>query len=197
MPHRTHRQETHRTGIGQNYRIDGAGMSDFSFNVTGIPQVQKMLDGLGPAVTKAVEYATANYLLKVLINDEIPPQKHVSRKEAYPKTGNGFFTNKQRRWFFWFYKESLARGLQLYQRHGKAEGGIASKWHIERKDDKSLTITNSSLGAKFLYDKNRQARQLQLVGWQTIDAIVAKRKKNFKGVMDRAAIKAIKELLKK
>jgi len=161
----------------------------FSINVSGIEQIQKKLEKLGPLVRKDAEMAVANYMLNALVNDEIPPQKHVSRATAYPETGDGFFSPKQRRWFFWAKKMGIIH--IPYTRLGK-HAGVSSQWFIIKQDE-NLVLQNQSQGAIYLYDNNRQARQLALVGWLKIGEIIMWRAKKLGPVIDRAVKASIKK----
>ena len=160
-------------------------------NVTGIANLTERLKKMPPAIQeKAVDNVT-NYLLNVLIHKEIPPEKYVSRKTAYPETGNGFFTAKQRRYFFWAKRNGLIN--VPYKRRG-ATGGIASKWRIVKDDDGYKRIINTSPGAFYVYDDFGQARQLSIVGWKTIGTIITERRKNIRDIINRAARTALKKL---
>jgi hypothetical protein len=161
----------------------------FSIDVTGLEQVQKRLAKLAPALMADVDIAAANYLLDVIVNKEIPPYKHVRRDVAYPETGDGFFSPKQKRWFFWALKHGMIDSP--YRRRGK-HGGIATRWHIIRHNQ-DVSLVNDDPAAMYLYDNDRQARQLGMVGWLKIQEILAWRKKNIEGVLLRAANKAIKK----
>jgi len=162
----------------------------FSIDVTGLDQVQKTLSKLAPELITEVDIALANYLLDAIVNKEVPPYKHVRRDFAYPETGDGFFSPKQRRWFFWAVKHGMID--TPYRRRGK-HGGIATRWHIIRHKEGDLSLVNDDPAAMYLYDNDRQARQLGLVGWLKIQEILAWRTKNVSGVLTRAANKAIRK----
>jgi hypothetical protein len=162
----------------------------FSINVTGLDQVQAKLSKLPSALRAEVDIAVANYLIDVLVNKEVPPYKHVRRAAAYPETGDGFFSPKQRRWFFWALKHG--RIDYPYRRRGK-HGGIASQWHIIRSGE-DLHLVNDDPAAVYLYGDQQQARQLGMVGWTKIGIILAWRMKNVQGVLNRAANKAIEKV---
>jgi hypothetical protein len=164
-------------------------VTDFSINVTGITELSRKLSAVPTVVRGDVEYAVAGYMLNVLGNKEIPPYRHVARKIAYPETGDGFFSNRQRRWFFWALRAGI---LQTpYRRRGKR--GIAGEWYIDKQGDR-LVLTNRDPGAMFLYSDTRQARQLAMVGWKRISVIVQEYSKKLDAVMVRAVKSALKKI---
>lgn len=82
-------------------------MADGDFigiDVQGIEETRAMLRKLPPEVQSAVVADVTKFLLNVF--KSYPPQKYVSRAEAYPDAftetgvGPGWFSDKQRRWFF-------------------------------------------------------------------------------------------------
>jgi len=64
--------------------------------VQGLEELRAQLKKLPPAVQDLVTEDVNKYMLDVLRT--YPPQKAISRKRAY---GVPFFTDKQRRYFFW------------------------------------------------------------------------------------------------
>lgn len=167
-------------------------MTDFvEIHVQGTERVQKKLKALPVLIQNGVTVAVANYLLKVITTDEIPPWKHVSRARAYGRT---FQTKRQRRWFFWFFRDEIANNIPFpwHKRRGKA-GGIASTWNFKKPENGEIVLYNSNPDAIWLYDDDRQARQLALVGWSKISMIIRNRHKQIDGVMSRATKTAIKK----
>lgn len=160
--------------------------------LSDIDKVQKQLAKIPPAVIPAVEMAVANYLLNVLVKQEIPPQKRVTRRSVY---GKPFESERQRRWFFWALKHSIID--VPYRRRGR-HGGIATQWHIRVKSkNEGIVLYNDDEGAKYVYGDATQNRLIQRIGWKTIGQILRERVKQLGGVMKRAADKAIKGVIPK
>lgn len=151
-------------------------------------QVIRQLERIPPALIPEVEMAIANYLLNVIIKQEIPPEKRVTRRSVY---GVPFKTPKMRRWFFWALAHSLID--VPYRRRGK-HGGIQTQWHIVQ-EDKSLTLRNDDPAAKYVYGDDTQNKLIKAIGWKVISTIVQERLKNLGGVAKRAADKALKSVI--
>jgi hypothetical protein len=158
-------------------------MSDFvGVDVSGIPEVQKMLASLPPAVQDAVVEDTADYLLNVLRTN--PPEKRVTRKEAYGVT---FFSDKQRRFFF----AALADGRinVPYQRtQGQSKG-----WR-KIGNGKNAMVVNETPGVIFTRDDERQSRLSKLIGWKTVSEEIRDRADRIKQIIEGAAKRAIKKV---
>lgn len=133
--------------------------------VIGIDRIQKKLTELPPALGNVGTEAATNYLLNVLVNKEIPPNRSVfegSRTMAY---GKPFFSPAQRNYFFAVILPTLP-----YVRGGKGSG-MQSQWFISGSGMK-MSIHNETEASFWVYDNQRQARQLALVGWKKIGAII-------------------------
>lgn len=148
--------------------IGGRGNGFIDVSVTGLDKVMKRLEKLGPEAGAAGTVAATNYLLNVIENKEIPESKSVFRGSRTMAYGVPFFTEKQRRFFFWAVRNGV---IDLpYKRRGKA-GGMQSEWKVTGKG-LSYRIYNTSRAAFFIYDDQHQARQLGLAGWNKIGQIV-------------------------
>jgi hypothetical protein len=137
-------------------------MSDyFSISVgDSVEKIKAKLDVLPPQLANAGTEAASKYLLNKLVNDQ-PPVKHISRAMAYPETGNGFFTDRQRAKFF-----ATVRYTLPYQR-----GGMETKWEL-LGSGWEVKINNRDPGSVFVYDDTRQARLNALVGWKKISQYI-------------------------
>lgn len=112
------------------------------------------------------------------------PYKYVTRKSAY---GFSFFTDKQRRWFFW----ALNSG-QIDPGSGKRTGQSTAAWKaVPSKNGYNMTIENNTAGGYWTRHDTRQARQLGKVGWRKVSQVVAD---NYLGAV-RAAAQAVKRYL--
>jgi hypothetical protein len=160
-------------------------MSDFiGIDITGEKKIAEALEKLPDAVADAGVEAADDYLLKVL--REYPPQKYVTRAKAYPETGDGFFTTKQRRWFFW----ALHSGkINVPYRRTQ---GLRKGWKTYGTGRKQI-IANETPGAQFVQGAGTQSRHEKLVGWQTTADIIEERMdkiiKAFNGAVKKAARK--------
>jgi hypothetical protein len=168
-------------------------MSDsFSASIIGIDKLRAKLMLVAPAVADEAFVQASKYLLHVLVNKEVPPYKHVSRATAYPNAPYkpGWFSLKQFRYVMW----AIGKGLIKipYQRGGRAKG-IETGWVI-KGTGVNTTITNITPGAQYIYDPNKQARQLKLVGWKTLPQIIEKYQKNIHDSFVRGTKAALKRL---
>jgi hypothetical protein len=145
-------------------------MNDFiGIDIQGLPEVKAMMDRLAPAIHDAIIDRVAGYVVNVLQNDQPTPNHNISRAMAYPEVG-GWFSKKQRRWFFW----ALRTGrLQLPYKRTQA---TRRAWVIIGKG-KDAIIVNETAGALFTRDDERQSRHEALVGWQKISAMLEERSK--------------------
>jgi hypothetical protein len=168
-----------------------------SFSITGDKELAAKLARIPASVKGDVEMAVANYMLKVLTNDEVPPENHsITRAQAYPdliaisplgKSIVGYRSWKQ----FKYVQMLRAQGKIPYHRRGK-KSGISSQWRIIQSGDQ-LYITNPAEGAVFLYDNERQARFSALVGWPKIKDVIARRSSNIRAVISRAVKTGLKK----
>jgi hypothetical protein len=156
------------------------------FKVRGVERVQKYLASLPRGTMRVALDAIAQWLIgdsqSGLAHPE--PYKYVSRKSAY---GVSFFTEKQRRWFFWALSEGIINPGQN-NRTGESEGA----WTYTPKETNAgykYVITNPTPGAYYTRDDKGQARQPAKVGWRKVSAVV---KSNMTGALKaaRAAVKA-------
>ena len=91
---------------------------------------------------------------------EYPPYRTVSRRAAYGVT---FFTDRQRRWFFWALGEGLINPGQNNRTRNLADG-----WRLV-EHAKQLDLINEVPYAKFVQGTiTEQARQPRMVGWKSI-----------------------------
>ena len=112
-----------------------------------------------------------------------PPEKYVSRKKAYGKT---FFTDKQRRWFWWAVRNAIIQFPVRYFRTRKTANG----WYTVGKGAK-ISIRNDSQGAKFTAGDKTQSRHEALVGWRTISKVAADNERGMIRAAEQAAQKEI------
>jgi hypothetical protein len=91
---------------------------------------------------------------------EYPTYKVVSRRAAY---GVPFFTDRQRRWFFW----ALGEGL-IHPGQNNRTGTLGEGWRLI-EHAKQLDLVNEVPYAKHMQGTvTEQARQPRMVGWKSI-----------------------------
>ncbi|MCR4308377.1 MAG: hypothetical protein NUV80_07550 [Candidatus Berkelbacteria bacterium] len=159
------------------------------FKIRGVKEVQKYLKTLPRGAMRTALDAIARWLIgdsqSGLAHPE--PYKYVSRKSAY---GFSFFTDKQRRWFFWALSEGIINPGQN-NRTGKSTNAWTYK-PTETNKGYSYRLINDTAGAYFTRDDYGQARQPAKVGWKKVSEVV---NKNMKGAL-RAATAAVNTWLK-
>lgn len=97
--------------------------------------------------------------------DDYPPRRSITRREAY---GTTFFSERQRRAFFALLREGVV--MAPYRRRGA--GGLAGKWSIvERRGGLVQQIGNNASYARYVVDRDRQARMMRLIGWKTAQEV--------------------------
>jgi hypothetical protein len=114
------------------------------------------------------------------------PYKYVTRKSAY---GVSFFTDKQRKWFFWALKTG-----QIDVGSGKRTGQSSDGWtYTANTNGYQYKITNETPGGYYTRDDAGQARQPAKVGWRKVSAVLAD---NYIGAI-RSAVAAVNQYLSK
>lgn len=138
--------------------------SDIRLDIRNLTEVTEFIKTL-PAGTKKMALTE---IQTYIIGDarhglkHAPPYKYVSRKQAY---GQSFFTDRQRKWFFW----SLNTGrLQLPY---KRTGSLAAAWK-RGEGENSRYITNDAPYASLVQGDNTQSRHSKKIGWRTASQVV-------------------------
>jgi len=157
-----------------------------NFRIRNVKAVQDFIKSVPRGAVRVALKAFSEYILG---NDQHglrhnEPYKYVTRKSAY---GVSFFTEKQRRWFFW----ALNTG-QIDPGSGKRTGETSRAWKAEpRNDGYRYTMTNNTPGGYYTRDDYGQARQPAKVGWRKVSAVLTA---NYAGAI-RAAVAAVKAYL--
>lgn len=156
------------------------------FRIRNVEAVQSFLRAIPRGAVKVALEAFTDYI----IGDEshglrhADPYKFVTRKSAY---GFSFFTDKQRRWFFWALKTG-----KIDPGSGKRTGESTAAWKaVPRNDGYRFTVQNNTAGGYWTRHDKKQARQLGKVGWRKIMTVLAD---NYKGGI-RHAVAAVKKYL--
>jgi hypothetical protein len=177
-------------GLQRNYI-----MSDFiGVDITGIEQIKAKLAAMPAAVADDGVESANIYLRGVL--QRYPPQKDVTRKDAYPEV-RGWFgavdpkrgTTKQQRWFFW-----ALRTKQIsvpYQRTNR----LSNAWKLYGQG-RAQIIANESPGAQYVQGewKGQQSRHENKVGWKGVNIVIEERLKQIVKAFELGANKALKKL---
>lgn len=156
------------------------------FKIRGVEAVNSFLRAVPRGAVRVALKAFSEYILgndsHGLRHNET--YRYITRKSAY---GVSFFTEKQRRWFFW----ALNTG-QIDPGSGKRTGETSKAWKAEpRNDGYRYTITNNTAGGYYTRDDYGQARQPAKVGWRKVSAVLTA---NYAGAI-RAAVAAVKKYL--
>jgi hypothetical protein len=151
-----------------------------------LPQLDKMLSSLPDQLADPVVEAVGDYLISSF--QIYPPYKHVKRKAAFGKT---FFSDKQRRWFFWRFRDEIANDTP--PPWGKRTQTFRRGWKKIGKG-RSLIIANEVPYGPFLKGPGEQSRLAILEGWQDMNTDTASRKQRINEVAQGALKKALKSL---
>ena len=156
------------------------------YRLRGNEKVQEYLKSIPRGALPAALQAFTEYIIGDTSHGlkHPDPYKYVSRKAAY---GVSFFTDKQRRWFFW----ALNTG-QINPGQNNRTGESTDAWQYVEVSKYKYTITNPTTGAYYTRDNAGQARQPAKVGWRKVAAVISA---NMAGAM-RSANAAVKAFLK-
>ncbi len=147
----------------------------------------KKLRLLPRKLKREVPLAMATYLVgnsKRGLKHE-PRYKTVSRKRAYGKT---FFTDKQRRYFFWAKKQGIIKPGRNNRTHEMSKG-----WRVVPVKS-GARVVNSVPHAKWSHSNTEQARLNALVGWRRVRDIEESNRKGMVAEGNRKAKELISEL---
>jgi hypothetical protein len=138
-------------------------MSDFvGIDIQGLTELQGKLSRAIPSVQDSIVEQVAGYVVKVM-QEQPTPNHSITRAQAYPETGDGFFTDRQRKWFFW----ALRTG-KIHVPYTRTQE-MRKAWKVYGKG-KNAIVANETQAAVFTMDDERQARFSKLVGWETAGA---------------------------
>lgn len=151
---------------------EGVIMGDFiGIDLQGIQNILSVLQRLPKAARDEFSEDTADFLIKELCKE--PPSRYVTRKAAYGKT---FFSDKQRRWFFW------ALGTGKIGVPYRRTGALSRGWQ-KIGSGENLIIANEREGAQWVMG-DTQSRHGKMVGWKTYVQVI---EKNIKTIETRGA----------
>lgn len=150
--------------------------------INGLEELQAKLKKLPPEVADEGANNAYDYLLNVM--RKYPPKKKVSRKQAYGVT---FFSDKQRRFFFWALKSGA-----INVPYGRTQA-LSRGWR-KVGEGRSAFLANESPYGVYMYDDVRQSRMSKLIGWKTLGQTLKERTKEIVRRFDAGTKKAIKKL---
>jgi len=156
-------------------------------DIKGDERIKSILDTLPVQVRDEVSDELAQYLVGQF--KTYPQFKHVERKKAYPETGDGFFSDKQRRWFFANLREGNIPPPSKKNRSGAFKQG----WQILGKGQETLIVNETSYGP-FLMGNTERARLSELAGWKTMDEVIERRKERIDKLIKSTMIRVMKRL---
>lgn len=136
--------------------------------VRGIEELKQFLADLPRGTMRDGIKAAGEYLIG---NDahglkHLVKYKYVSRKSAYGVT---FFSDKQRRWFFW----ALGEGI-INPGADNRTGNTADGWHYSTSaNGYQAKLYNDTQGAKYVQGDATQARQPAKVGHRKVSDVIS------------------------
>lgn len=131
-------------------------MSDFiAVDTRGIPELQAKLAQLPDAAADAGVEEANRYILNVM--REYAPYQHVTRFSAYNKT---FFTEKQRKYFFW----ALNHGVIITPYHRTQH--LRKEWKLIGAGRNQM-VANEVEYAGLVMGDGMQERLHRKMGWDT------------------------------
>ena len=142
-----------------------------NFKIRNLEKVKAYMETVPRGVVRVALQAISEWLVgdsqSGLRHPE--PYKYVTRKSAY---GFTFFTDRQRRWFFW-----ALGAVKIDPGQNNRTGKSTEAWTYtpqEKGKNYSFRLVNNTEGGYWTRDDKRQARQLGKVGWWTVSKVVAK-----------------------
>ena len=126
---------------------------------------------------------SADHLIKVL--RKYPPQKSVTRKEAYGQT---FFTDRQRRWFF----ANLKSG-ELKIPHERS-GDLGRGWKKQASARKGQRAIVNTVGYADRVMGPGQSRMSKLIGWRKVANVRRSEAKDINNIVESAMDRARKKI---
>lgn len=163
-----------------------------NIEMKGLDQLLPKISSLPKELMDQVVEKVSEYSLEVMQTEQ-PDYKYISRAEAYPDApaGPGFFSERQRRWFF----AALTSGeLSIpYNRTGT----LAAGWTIRRSGD-SFILSNDVPYAPYVQGFASQSRHERAVGWRNVkdltEAYLSFRNSRYRDVTREAIREALRKV---
>ena len=150
----------------------------------GLKELQAKLARLPDAVADDGVQAGNEYIVTAM--QQQPPPNYVTRRAAYGVT---FFTERQRRWFFWALNNNV---INVPYKRNKRPQGIRNSWRVEGTGRLGF-VANDAPGVGWVMGEN-QSRHEAMVGWKKASAIIKERTAKIVRRFDAGVKKAIKRL---
>ena len=152
-----------------------------AIDVQGIDELMAKLAQLPDDMKDAISDDVLKYMKDVL--QAYPPPKRISRKSAYGQT---FFTEKQRRYFFW----ALNKGI-INVPYGRTQD-YRKAWEQVGTGYGSI-LANETPYAVYLQDDQQQSRLSAKIGWKKLGVVIKEHMKGILQIADGAVKKAIRK----
>lgn len=150
--------------------------------IKGVDELIYKLQRVAPAAAAEILAQGGRLLLGYMKKE--PKQRYVTRKAAYGKT---FFTDKQRRWFFW----ALANGNISVPYSRTHE--LQNAWQVRKINQWQANVINTMPGAKWVIGKE-QSRHEAMVGWRKFTDVIAEHRAEIKATIVKATKDALRML---
>jgi hypothetical protein len=169
-------------------------MTDFlGVDVSGVDEIAAKIKKLPGVVQDYVVDDLSKYYINVFKTSQ-PPQKFVTRAQAYPnavirsprgKRIVGFFSWAQ-------FKFVMALWSQGKVPHRRTQA-MRNAWRQVGEGERSF-IVNDAPGAQFVMGDETQSRHEKLVGWQTVGVMISSHMPQAMKKVDAAIVKAFRKL---
>lgn len=117
--------------------------------------------------------------------DDYPASRRITRKAAF---GEVFQNLDQQKALF--AKKDAGEITVPYARREK--GGIAGGWYVRQSSDGLETeVGNRAPGAEWVLDRTRQSRMMAMIGWRTLQEIIARESANVQRIVREEILRSI------
>ena len=158
-------------------------MPDFlGIDVSGLKPLMDKLAKMPKAVHEEVTRAAADETVKAM--RVYPAERRITRTQAY---GTPFFTEKQRRYFFWALKQGIIS--VPYRR----TNNLRDNWVIIGQGLDEMVVNQTPYSGVVMGD-NEQSRMSKAIGWKTLEQRLRENSQKLAKVLQSAADKALRKL---
>jgi hypothetical protein len=159
-------------------------MADFvGIDVTGLPELQRILAKLPDAVADEVVDQASDYLLNVMRSNQAP-YRYIPRRAAYPPTG--WHSDRQRKKVM-----AMIREGKITPGRKNRTGALVRGWKQVGRGRQSI-IANEEPAAYYTMDDNGQSNHARLIGWKTVGALISEHGAKLDKVVAGAAERGMK-----
>jgi hypothetical protein len=154
-------------------------------DITGLQDLGERFKKLPPAMQEEGMKEVNTYMLNVL--RQYPAEKRIKRSAAYPEV-NGWFSDKQRRWFF-----AALRSGELDLPYSRTQE-LGKAWKVVGNEAAKSIIANEAPAAPYVMGDTEQSRMSKMIGWKKISDIVKERMPRILERFDVGVKNAVKKL---